>query len=652
MNDLFRDIKKIVSCHNQKSIGILVQENKTLKSILDNLTEGVIVADQIGKFVYFNPTAEHILGIGPVDASVVEWSSIYGTYYPDKISPYPSKQLPLARALRGETIIDELMFIQNFHRQEGIFIEVSASPMKDSAGSIIGGIVILRDVTSIKQAEMRQRQSDQRIVAQFKGFPMPTYVWQHHDNDFFLVDFNHAAKDYTRGKIQDFLNKNMRDIFKDEPKIQEDFFRCFKTKKPVNREINSFSLRTTHESKDIIFSYVFVPPDLVMLYLQDVTDQKRNLESLRMLSNAVQQTADSVFITNKQGIIEYVNPAFETTTGYHRDEALGQTPKLLQSGQHDHAFYQNLWKTILSGKPYRGTIINRKKNGQLYWSEQSITPMKDEAGMITHFVSVLKDITDLKEKQEQEFQLRIARELQQRYYHVKANLPGVDIAGATYSAVETNGDYFDFIPMKDGSVAMVIGDVSGHGISAALIMTQTRAYLRAFATMTTDPGELLTKLNQQLSSDLDNERFVTLFLALINAERACLIYANAGHLPGYLLDSAGNIRLMLESNGIPLGIVQDYHYTSSRAIPIVPGEIAFFITDGISEAQASDDSEFTEQRVVEIIRTHRHLNARQIIKHLQHAVRCFVHPQVQQDDMTTIICKINSISGGIRGSHS
>lgn len=652
MNNPFQDIKKIVRCQNDKSIGTLVQENKTLNSILDSLAEGVIVADQNGKFVYFNPTAEHILGIGPVNASIVEWSSIYGTYYPDKLTFYPSEQLPLARALRGETIIDELMFIQNLHRPEGIFIEVSASPMRDSDGSIVGGIVILRDVTSIKQAEMRQRQSDQRIVAQFKGFPMPTYVWQHHDNDFFLVDFNHAAQNYAQGKIQNFLNKNMRDIFKDEPNIQEDFFRCFKTKKPVNREINSSSLRTTHEPKDIVFSYVFVPPDLVMLYLEDVTDQRRNLESLKMLSNAVQQTGDSVFITNKQGIIEYVNPAFETTTGYHRDEALGQTPKILQSGQHDHAFYQNLWKTILSGKPYRGTIINRKKNGQLYWSEQTITPMKDEAQIITHFVSVLKDITDLKEKQEQEFQLRIARELQQRYYRVKASLSGIDIAGATYSAVETNGDYLDFIPMIDGSVAMVIGDVSGHGISAALIMTQTRAYLRAFATMTTDPGELLTKLNQQLSSDLDNERFVTLFLALINAQRGCLVYSNAGHLPGYLLDSTGKIRLMLESNGIPLGIMQDYHYTSSRNIPIATGEIAFFMTDGITESQASDESEFGEQRVVEIVRTHRHLNARQIIKHLQHEVQCFVHPQVQQDDMSAIICKINSITGGNCGSHS
>ncbi len=652
MKDLIPLFNKSSDCQRHQSIDRLIRDNETLQSIMNSLVEGLIIADNSGRFVYFNSMAESILGIGLVDALAAEWSSIYGTYYADRITLYPSAQLPLVRALQGETITNELIFIQNPQRPEGIFIEVSANPMRDNSGTIIGATAILRDVTSIKRAVAQQQQSELRVIAQFKGFPIPTYVWQHQDDDFLLVDFNYAAKNYTKGKIQNYLNRKMRDIFKDEPQIQEDFFRCYQTKKRVNREMNSYRLRTAQESKDMVFSYVFIPPDLIMLHLEDITEQKRNIESLKMLSNAVQQTADSVMITNKKGFIEYVNPAFEATTGYPLNEVLGRTPKLLQSGQHDEAFYQNLWKTILAGKPYRSTIINRKKNGQLYWSEQTITPMKDEAGNITHFVSVLKDITELREKQEQEFQLRIARELQQRYYRVQATLPGFDIAGATYSAVETNGDYFDFIPMKDGSFAMVIGDVSGHGVSAALIMTQTRACLRAFATMTSDPGELLTRLNQQLALDLDEERYVTLILARISADRSYLDYASAGHLPGYLIDSTGKVRRMLESNGIPLGIIRDHQFTTSPAIPITDGEIAFFITDGITEAQASDETEFGEERVLELIHQHRHQSAREIMEQLEQAVTRFVYPQVHQDDITAIICKINSIAEAAHGSHS
>jgi PAS domain S-box-containing protein len=82
-----------------------------------------------------------------------------------------------------------------------------------------------------------------------------------------------------------------------------------------------------------------------------------------------------VIITDKEGFIEYVNPAFETTTGYSREDALGKTPRILKSGEHDEEFYQKLWSQILSGQPYRGTIINRKKTGETYWSEQTTTPM-------------------------------------------------------------------------------------------------------------------------------------------------------------------------------------------------------------------------------------------------------------------------------------
>ena len=123
-------------------------------------------------------------------------------------------------------------------------------------------------------------------------------------------------------------------------------------------------------------------------------EQQSAEESLRKLSRAVEQSADTVMITDGQGNIEYVNPAFEMLTGYGRDEVRGKTPRILKSGEQAPEIYQEMWKAILAGKAYRGILVNRKKNGELYYVEQSICPIRDADGQITHFVSNGRDLTE------------------------------------------------------------------------------------------------------------------------------------------------------------------------------------------------------------------------------------------------------------------
>jgi PAS domain S-box-containing protein len=117
-------------------------------------------------------------------------------------------------------------------------------------------------------------------------------------------------------------------------------------------------------------------------------------ETLRKLSRAVEQSGDTVFITNRAGVIEYVNPAFEAVTGYSRSEIYGKTPSILKSGEQAPEVYQELWKAILAGNVYRGILINRKKNGELFYVEESISPVRDSAGNITHFISNGRDMTE------------------------------------------------------------------------------------------------------------------------------------------------------------------------------------------------------------------------------------------------------------------
>ena len=116
-------------------------------------------------------------------------------------------------------------------------------------------------------------------------------------------------------------------------------------------------------------------------------------QTLRKLSQAVEQAADSIFITDPSGRIEYVNPAFEKMTGYLSHEAQGSKPSILRSGHHDDAFYQEVWTIISRENAYRGIMINRRKNGELFHEEKLISALKNEKGEITHFVSTGRDIT-------------------------------------------------------------------------------------------------------------------------------------------------------------------------------------------------------------------------------------------------------------------
>ena len=118
------------------------------------------------------------------------------------------------------------------------------------------------------------------------------------------------------------------------------------------------------------------------------------------LYRAIEQSADSILITNQEGVIEYVNPAFEAMTGYTRAAVIGATPRILRSGVQSQGFYEALWSTILAGGTFRATMTNRRQSGELYYEDQTISPIRDAHGAVTHFVSTGRDITQRKRAHE------------------------------------------------------------------------------------------------------------------------------------------------------------------------------------------------------------------------------------------------------------
>jgi PAS domain S-box-containing protein len=488
-----------------------------LETALQQVADGVIVVDRAGRFLFWNGAARKILGMDPLDVPPREWSSMYGCFLPDKVTPYPPDQLPLARAMRGEHVREAEFFIRNPHTGEGAWISVNSAPLIDERGEPLGGVIVFRDVTA-------HRKSD---------------------------------------------------------------------------------------------------------------------EVVRLLSKAVERTTDAVFITDPSAVIEYVNPAFETTTGYTREQAVGQRASLLKSGRNEPGFYERLWKSILAGEVHTATPVNRKRSGELFLAEQTITPISDETGRITNFVSVMRDVSALKKAHEREVEMRLARVVQQKLYPARApELAGFDLAGAAFPADHTCGDYFDFLPTADGRVGIAVGDVSGHGFGAALLMAETRAYLRSLSKATPDLAEILRQLNLILCHDTEDERFVTLMLTSLDPARKTITYASAGHICGYVLDRSGAVRHVLGATGTPLGIFADSEFASSPEIGLEAGDLLLLLTDGAAEAEDRNGDFFETERVLRVVADERQHGSAEIVRRLRAAIEEFARESPQRDDITVVVGKV------------
>jgi serine phosphatase RsbU (regulator of sigma subunit) len=203
------------------------------------------------------------------------------------------------------------------------------------------------------------------------------------------------------------------------------------------------------------------------------------------------------------------------------------------------------------------------------------------------------------------------------------------------------GDCFDFIPFSVGGrerLGVLVADASGHGIAAALLVAQTRAYLRALAMTYAGVGDLLTLTNRRLTADLVTDHFVSLFLAQLDPRTRSLVYANAGHCPGYVLDRQGEVKTVLAGTGGLVGIDQASEFSAGPPIKLEAGELVFLYTDGIVEAMSRDGRLFGLERTLNLIRGHRHKTPDAIVDKLFGAVSAFSEGDIQ-DDLTAVILK-------------
>lgn len=212
-------------------------------------------------------------------------------------------------------------------------------------------------------------------------------------------------------------------------------------------------------------------------------------------------------------------------------------------------------------------------------------------------------------------------------------IPGFNINGVCLPCFEVGGDWYDFVPLTDGKLGIVLADVSGKGMGAALLMSSTRSLLRLIANTTHSPKEVLRQLNEILIKDFPSARFVTMIYAVLNPKERTVVFANAGHLPPLLIDSTGN-SFLETSDGLPLGIAESSF--SDREIKFKSDSRLMFYTDGVTEAMNSSGEEYGTERLLKHFN-----NPLASIQSVVSDVNSFTGGYEQSDDITVV--KINAL---------
>jgi sigma-B regulation protein RsbU (phosphoserine phosphatase) len=270
--------------------------------------------------------------------------------------------------------------------------------------------------------------------------------------------------------------------------------------------------------------------------------------------------------------------------------------------------------------------------------EELGTAFNKMAADLKEHISTLRRTTAEKERFEKE--LDIAKGIQQSFLPESApELPGIDLAGFNLPALEVGGDFYDFIPVGDNNWGLVIADVSGKGVPAALFMALSRTLIRATTTRNEDPALSIQEANNLIFHDARTSMFVTLFYAVLNVRDRTLSYVNAGHNPPVLSAGDGGRITLLEAKGIALGVLDSIALESAR-IQLRSGDIVVLYTDGVTEAANGRKEEYGLERLEERINASRHLTAKEIIAAIVQDVSSFAGTEPQYDDITLMVLKV------------
>ncbi len=360
------------------------------RTVVDSMREAVLVLDAQNRLVDLNPAAQRIIGveanraIGRSSTQVMaSWAELLAQY-----RTHTEGHVELVREINGKT--------HNF--------EMRLSPVYDHRQRLTGRLIVLRDITAQKQVEHALRQSEERFRQVVSSISDHVY----------MTEFRPDGR-----QINHYISPNVAELtgYPHQQFLEDWNFWPSTVIHPEDRAAAAAQAGRFAAGQDSEIEYRLIRADgqiiwvrdsgrvkpdpasrslLVYGVVSDITERRQAEATLRQLSRAVEQSPNSILITDLTGRIEFVNPAFCQITGYSAREALGQKPSLLKSGRHPPEFYAQLWSCLVQGDVWQGELINRKKNGELYWEAATISPIKDGQGQISHYLAIKEDITGRK----------------------------------------------------------------------------------------------------------------------------------------------------------------------------------------------------------------------------------------------------------------
>jgi PAS domain S-box-containing protein len=372
---------------------------------------------------------------------------------------------------------------------------------------------------------------------------------------------------------------------------------------------------------------------------------------------------DATLVIDLDGRVIAWNKAMETLTGIPAESMLGK-------GNYEYAlpFYKER-RPILVNLVFMPEVEIEKKydtverigdtlvvdifipdfrSGGVYlWAKAS--PLYDPNGNVIGAIETIRDITERREMEgrlaRSNAELQIAAEIQKSFIpEVIPQITGFDIAARTVMAKEVGGDFFDIIPFEimvldKGTLGLLVADVSGKGVPAALFMALSRIVVRVNALWHRDPAKLIYDSNNIITQNSKSGMFVSLFFGTLREKDRSLTYVNAGHNPPVVFRNHDGTVEELLPTGIVLGAVENREYIS-RSLTIERGDVIVMYTDGVTESINAQEELFGEKRLIEILRNNARLPAQAILEQILSGVKEFAGDMPQFDDITLLVIKV------------
>ncbi|MBI4665981.1 MAG: PAS domain S-box protein [Nitrospinae bacterium] len=377
-------------------LDFITEGEEKVQNLLDSTAEGIFGLDENGDISFINPSAMRLL-------SYPSREDILGKNVHDTVhyahadrTPIPIEDCRTLQAIRsGEGIhVDDAVF---WRMDDTCFdVEYWARPVQHE-GRVTGAVVTFMDITERKRAEEALVESKNRLQQLIEASPVAMVI-------------------SDKGWRNIFMNRKFTELFgytlADIPAVEqwwpmaypdESYRKSIRKRWEalVDKAVKERSAIAPMESRvtrrdggmvDIVFNFSSIG-ELGLTVFQDITERKRTEEELKRLYTAIEQSSDVVVIADVKGNIEYVNNAFERSSGYTKREAVGKNPRIIKSGKHDAEFYKRMWGALASGRTWSGHLINRNKDGALYEEYSTITPIVDSEGGIVNYVAIKKDIS-------------------------------------------------------------------------------------------------------------------------------------------------------------------------------------------------------------------------------------------------------------------